>query len=154
MRATIALRNIIRVAEHVFLVAVVPLQRHLDTHAIVHDRKIDHAVVDWRLVTIEVLDERLDAALILKRVLSLRALVDQANAHARVQKRQLAKPLCQDVEVKLDIRERVAARLEANCGARALTVADRAEWRFRLPVLVFLLMDLAIAMDGQHEVFR
>ena len=80
MGAPIALRNIVRIAEHVFLVAIIPLQRRLHTDIFVHGRReVKHGccgLVD--LVAVKVLDERAYAALVFEDTSScLGTLIDQ-----------------------------------------------------------------------------
>ena len=65
-----------------------------------------HGAVDRGLVAIEVFDEGLDAALVLEDVFLVDfALIDEANADARVQERQFPQSPRQDVVVKFDVRE-------------------------------------------------
>ena len=92
-------------------VAVVPLQRDLGVDAVacspLHE---DRLVVDVRLVLVQVLDERDDAALVLELVRLAVALVVDRDDDAAVQERQLAQALRQRVEAVLgrleDLRRR------------------------------------------------
>ena len=86
MGASVALWNVVRVTEHVFLVTVVPLQGGLDTDAILFGVEIKHAAVDRGLVAVEVLHERAYSALVLERVGSLCSLINKPYMGARVQK--------------------------------------------------------------------
>ena len=54
------------------------------------------------------------------------ALVDQLDAHAGVQERQLAQALGEDVVVELDVGEDLRAGLEADHRAAVLRRADQA----------------------------
>ena len=85
MGAAVALRDVVGVAEHVFLVGVVPLQRHLDADVVVHAREMEHRRVYRVLVLVQVLHEGTNAALVLEHVLALVTLVDQVDANAGVQ---------------------------------------------------------------------
>ena len=82
MGASVSLRNVVGVAEHVLLVSVVPLYGRLDTNVIAHRGEMKHRAMDGGLVAIQVFNKRLDAALIFEQVLALVALVDKVNAHA------------------------------------------------------------------------
>ena len=56
------------------------------------------------LVLIQMLDKGADAALILENILATGRLLEQLDAHARVQKGELAQSLGENVVVKLDMR--------------------------------------------------
>ena len=87
MRAAVALWNIVRVTEHVFLIAIVPLQGRFNFHVVFHYREMKNGWMNRRLVAIQMVNEGLDAALILKQVFSFFALIDQANSNAGIKKR-------------------------------------------------------------------
>ena len=123
MCAAIALWNIVRVAKHVLLVTVVPLQRCLNANTALHHGKVKHRWVNRRLVAIQVFNERLDAALVFKNFFALIALVDQTNAHAGIQKRQLAQSPRKNVVVKLYVRKGSGAWLESQRRSHASRVA-------------------------------
>ena len=53
-----------------------------------------------------------------------------------------------------DIRKGAGARFEPQGRAGLVGLADDGERCFRLPMPVFLLVDLAVAMDRQYQVFR
>ena len=107
-----------------------------------------------RLVAVEMLDESLDATLVLEDVfLVFLALVHETNAYARIEKRQLAQPAREYVVVKLDVREGAGAGLEAQGSPRAIRIADNGERLLRLTVYVFLLVDLPVAVNREDQVF-
>ena len=80
------------------------------------------------------------------------ALVHQLDAHTRVQERQLAQPLGQDLVVELDVREDPRARLEANDGSTLLGVTHDRERGRRLAEVVLLAVNLPVAGNGELEV--
>ncbi len=85
MGSAVALGDVVGVAEHVFLVAVVPLQRRLHGDVVFHRREMEGGRMHRGLVPVQVLDEGVDPALVMKGVLSLVPLIDQVDANARVQ---------------------------------------------------------------------
>ena len=85
MGPAVTLRNVVRVAEHGFLIAVVPLQRDLHGNVVALGRKVEDAGVYGCLVAIEVVDKCLDAALVLERIFLVIALVFQLDADAGIQ---------------------------------------------------------------------
>ncbi len=101
-------------------VAVVPLQRDLDVDAVLLAVHVDRLVVDGRLVLIQVLDERVDAALVQELVALAVALVVDRDRDAGVEERQLAQALRQRVEAELDGLEDLRVGLEGDLGAALL----------------------------------
>ena len=154
MRAAVLLRNVVREAERRFLVRVGPLHRDVDGGAFVLGRERDDLLVQRRLQLREVLDERADAAFVLERVVLLRALVGELDLDARVQERQLAEPLRQNVIVKFCICENCRARVEAHRRAATIRGADDFQRIFRLAEAVFLAMLVAVAVDRQRQLVR
>ena len=109
--------------------------------------------MDRRLVAIQVLDERFDAAREFEDVVPVLALVRQLDADAGVQERQLAQALGERVVVEHDVREDRGARLETNRRARAIGLADDRERRLRIAEPIGLLVEQPVAVDRQHEDF-
>ena len=153
MGSAIPLRNVVRIAEHAFLVAVVPLQGSLYANALVHSRKVKYRRVDRVLVTVQVLDERANAALILKHVLALVALIDQVDADAGIQKRQLPQSPREDVIVELDVGKGIGAWFEPQRGPGAVGLPYFRQRRLWLTVHILLLVGLAFTMNGQRQLF-
>ena len=81
MRAAIALRNIVRITEHIFLIAIVPLQRSLDAHVVLDHREMEHAVVNRGFVAIQMFDKGLYAALVFENLFLLIAFIDKVDAY-------------------------------------------------------------------------
>src|SRR5690606_1500102 len=151
MRAAIALRGVVGEAEHVLLVGVVPLQRHLDRDSIPNRLKIKDIFMKWRLVAVEMLNEGADAALVFEDVFLLGALVDEMDAHAGVEEAEFAQALGENLVVVLGLAEDLRAGLEANLGAGLLGLADHGQRRDRVAHAVFLVVQLAVALDPQDK---
>ena len=107
-----------------------------------------------RATSAQILDEGLDAALVLKDIAFFLPLVDELDAHARVEKGKLAQSLRKRLVNELDIREDRCARLEANGRAALVCLASHRQGCDRVAEAIFLLVDLAVPADGQDEVFR
>ena len=151
MRASILLGNVVRVAEHVLLVPVVPLQGALDRDQVNRAGKVDDGAMDRLLVPVQVDDECLDAPVELEDVFLPVPLVQQVDAYALVQEREFPEPFGQDVVVKLDIGENLRAWAEPNNGSPALGLANHDQIGLRLAQTVTLLVGLALPMDGQVQ---
>ncbi len=82
MGATITLWNGIGEAEHVFLIAVVPLQSDFHRGAIPLGGKMDDGVMNRGLVAVQMLHESANSAFIFKDFLAILALVDEFYTHA------------------------------------------------------------------------
>ena len=93
VRAAVLLRNVVGVAVHALLVGVVPLHRDFHLRVAVAGLEPEHRGMHRRLAAIQVSDEGLQAAVVLEHFGLVLALVDQLDAHAGVQERQLAQTL-------------------------------------------------------------
>src|SRR5690606_26451373 len=153
VRAAVALRDIVRVAEHGLLIAVVPLQRGLDLDIPAFFLEIQDRRVQRRLAAVQVRDEGADTAFELENVAAAVPLVLQRDPDAAIQERQLPQPLRERVVVELEVREDLGARLERDRRPGAVRRADLGERRKRLAVRVFLLVDLAAAVARQGQRF-
>src|SRR5262249_41178867 len=78
----------------------------------------------------------------------------EVDPHAGIQERELPQTLGQHLVVELDVREDLRARPEPDEGAPLLSLTDYGQGRRRLTQVVFLLVDLAVAIDGELEVVR
>src|SRR4051794_10655590 len=153
VRAAVEVLDRVGEAEDVFGIAFVPLQRNLDpfTVALVADE--DRVVVQRRLVLVQILHERDDAAFVAELVMLLRAVVVNLDVHAGVEERQLAQALRERVVVHLGDGEDRRIRFEHDARAafrRFLAALDR---RDRNAALVSLTPDVAVAMDLELEPF-
>ena len=127
MRAAVALRDVVGEAQHVLVVAVVPPQRGFDDDAVAlgvdHDRRRN----ERGLVAVEIVDERLDAALVahLLALLDRMAHVGQHDGDAGIEEGELAQPVLQRREIELDHGEGFGRGQERHFGAAlAVGVAD------------------------------
>ena len=75
MGAAVTLRNIIGIAENVFLVAIIPLQCHLNAGAVFAIRVKMHNVINCSLIGVEVLNKSAQAPGIGKSFFLSRSLV-------------------------------------------------------------------------------
>ena len=66
VRAAISLRDVVREAQHVLVVAVVPLHRQLDGDVVLLGRHGDGRLVQCLLGAVEIFDEGFDAALVMQ----------------------------------------------------------------------------------------
>ena len=151
MRAAFVRVDVVREGEHQLRVAVVPLQRDLGVDAVLVALHEDRLLVDDRLVLVQVLDERDDAAFVLELVALPVALVVDGDEDAAVQERELAQPLRQRVEAVLGRLEDLRVGLERDLRAAALRRPGDLELAGRSAALVALLVDLPVAPDLEVE---
>ena len=154
MGAAVALRDRVGEAEHGLVVAIVPPQRAFDADAVAlgldHDRRGD----ERRLVAIQVLDELLDAALVVQllALLDRMAHVGKHDIDAGIEEGELAQPVLQRGEVELGHGEGLGRRQERHLGAApVLGVADHRERGDRVAVAELHHVLLAVAPDGELE---
>ena len=162
MRAALRRVDVVGEAEYALVKAVVPLERHLDGRAVLHALDVHRLGNERRLVAVEVLDERLDAALVvivdLGRLLG--AFVAQRDADALVEERHLAEARLERIKIECagleDARFGILAGLyirpELYGRAGAVGLADDFEVVEHLAALVFLLIDFAALIDGHLQV--
>jgi hypothetical protein len=132
-------------------VAVVPLQRDLDVDAVLLAVHVDRLVVDGRLVLVQVLDERDDAAFVVELVALAVALVVERDRDAAVQERELAQPLRERVEAELGGLEDLRVGLERDLGAALLRRAGDLEIGPAACRARSSAVDLAVAPDLELE---
>src|SRR6185503_2648150 len=135
-------------------VAVVPLQRDLGIDAVTVAAHVDRLLVDRRLVLVQVVDERNDAALVVELVRLPIALVVEGDDDAAVQERELAQALREDVEAEDGGLEHLGVGFERDLGAALLGRAGDVERRGRHAALIRLLVDLPVAPDFEVEYLR
>src|SRR6185295_5680551 len=148
--AAVALRDVVGEAEDVLAVAVVPLHRHFagDRRMLVAvplAGRVEDIRVEHLLAGVDELDEALDAAGEREVVGLVVALVDQPDAHAVVEKAQLAQALREDVVVEVDVREDLEVGQEVDLGAALLGLAGDLH---RRDLDAVLLDDLAVLRDA------
>ena len=114
----------------------------------------DRLVVDDRLVLVQVLHERDDAAFVLELVALPVALIVDRDEDAAVQEGELAQPLRERVEAVFGRLEDLRVRLEGDLRAAPLRGAGDFEIAGRRTALVALLIDLPVAPDLEVETLR
>ena len=127
--AAVALRDVVGEAQHLLVVAAVPLHRHFDADvgvlvalAVAHG--VEDVGVQHRLALVDEVDEALDAAGAGEVVFLAAALVLQADAHAVVQKAQFAQALAQDFVMEVVVvLEDVGVGQKVDFGAALFGVA-------------------------------
>ena len=152
--ATIPLRHVVGVGEHLLLVAVVPLHGHFHANLVIPLFGEMEERVEGRLVHVEELDEGAQAAFVAEPIFLAGAFVLEADGDAVVQERELPEALGQHVVMELDVAENVRRGLEEALGALALGLAHRRERRIGHPGAVGLLIDAAIAPHGEPKLLR
>ena len=143
--------DVVREAEDVLVVAVVPLHRDLDDDAFARALEEDRRLVQHLLVAVQVLDEARDAPFVLEALVLAVALVVQGDEDAPVQEAELAQPLGEGVGVVDRGLEDLGIGLEGDLGAPLVRDPGVLETRHRLPALVALPVDLLVAPDLHLE---
>ena len=151
VRAAVALWNVVRVAEDIFLVRVIPLHRYLDLDVVEHHLDVDDLVVNRRLVLVQMLDECANTAFVLENVLLVAALVEQVNAHAGIEEGQFAEPFGEDIVVKFDVAENSAARQKSQLSPGQAGLLYGLQFALRFAISIFLSIQLALAHDSERQ---
>ena len=132
-------------------IAVVPLEGDFSVNAVLHPLHEDRLVVDDRLVLVQVLDERNNAAVVLELVALAVALIVDGDEDPAVQERQLAQALGKHVEAVFDRLEDPDVGPEGDLGAAALRgPGDHQVGRWGA-ALIALLIDLTVPPDLEIE---
>ena len=158
MGAAVALRDIVREAEDIFIIAVVPLERDVDADAVAFAADRDRIGQQRILVAVEIFDEGRNPALVEQVVDDMFgvARIDQLDPYARIEKGELAIAMFQLFEIELgDILEGIGRCHEGDAGAllaRRRRPVDL-ERRNRIAMLEAHPMLFAIAPDRQFEPF-
>ena len=111
------------------VVGIVPLQRDLGVDAVLLALHEDRLLVDDRLVLVQVLHERDDAAFVLELVILPVALVVDRDENAAIEKGELTQALRQRVEAVLGGLEDLRVRPERDLRATPLRRAGDLERR-------------------------
>src|SRR5215472_3726512 len=110
--------------------------------------------MDRRTSSVEILHERLESAGVCEHVVLVLALIDELDAHARIEERQLAQSFREDVVVEADVGEDLRAWLEADGRTAVVRLAHNRERSHGLAQVVLLAVELAIASNRELEVVR
>src|SRR5699024_3490652 len=125
----------------------VPLHGDLDHNAFRLRGKVADRLVQAVLVGIQMLHKSANAAFILEHLVALSSLLDQAYAHARIEKGQLAQTFCQHLVAEFYIGENTGTGMKMDHRTRLLRIARGLQGSQRLPHAVALLVDLVVATD-------
>ena len=154
--AAVALRDVVGEAEHLLVVAAVPLHGHFnaDVGALVARavaQRVEHVGVQNRLALVDEIDKALDATGAGEVVFLAAAFVLQADAHAVVQEAQFAQALAEDFVVEVVVLfEDLVVGQEVHFGAALLGVAGHLHGRDLDAVGVVL--DDAVLHEAAREV--
>ena len=143
--------DVVREREDQLRIAVVPLQGDLGVDAVLVALHEDRLLVDERLVLVQMLDERDDAAFVLELVALAVALIVDRDEDAAVQECEFAESLGQRVEAVFGRLENLRVWLERDLRAAALRRPGDFELAGWIAALVTLLVDLAVAPDLEVE---
>ena len=105
VRTAVALRDVVGEALHAFLIAVVPLHRAFDAHAVFFAERVEDFFVQRRFFAVHVLHETCHAAGKGEAFVFAVALVNQFDVHAVVQEGKFANTFGEDVEAVFDVAE-------------------------------------------------
>src|SRR5437660_8550627 len=151
MSASVTLRNIVREAEYLFLVRVVPLHRHLERDAFLLCDCMKRSAMQHVLAPIDVFDKPLHSSSVREVLLFSEALVYQLDLDPVVEKRKLAEPSREDVEMVLDHSEGLRAGQKMHLGAASLGLAGYLERRHRHTAPEFHKVALPVASNGKTQ---
>ena len=151
MRSPVTLGNIVREAEDVLLIRIVPLHCKLDSGAVALGDDEEHAWMDRGLVAVQMLDEGANPSSVLEDVLLARTFIEQLDPYTRIEERQLAKSLGENVVVKFDIGEGIGARTKVNDGTAPCRLPSDFQFGFGIAVTINLPESTTVAMNGELE---
>src|SRR5207253_8321791 len=140
--------------EDLFLISVVVLHGDLEIDTFADTFEIDDFIVQRFFVLVEVLNERNDAAGIVKFVLLLVALVFDRNEQSAIEKGEFSKTLGKNIEAECRGLEDSVVGLEADLGSTPIRMSGHLErTRWNAPV-VALYIHLAPAPDLEIQPLR
>ena len=154
--------DVVREGIDALVVGLVVLERDLDVDGDLASPVVEAAVpgqpdrraVEGGAAAVQVLDEGDQAAFVTEVVALAAAFVVDLDAQAGVQEGELAQALREYVERKIGRLEDLVVRPEGDLGPRLVGGADRFQRRLRLPALIDLSPDLAVAPDLERELGR
>src|SRR5690606_5230269 len=152
--ATLVRVDVVGEGEDALVVAIVPLQRDVQRHALAARGEEDGLLVQHRLRAVEELHEARDAAIELEVVLLAGALVLHLDAQAGVQERELTQTLGERVEVELEQLHDLGVGLEADPGPGAIGGPRLTHQPVRNALGIGLLVDLSCPAHADLEPLR
>ena len=153
MGTAVALRDVVREAENILLVRLVPLQSNFHGNAVPSGGRVQHGFMQRLLGTMQVLDEGADAAHVLEPVMFARTIVEQIDDEATVEKRQFPQAARKDGVVKVDVLEDFRTWAERDGSPGVVRISNCSEGGNRVPVPVLLHPDVAISANTQRQAF-
>ena len=155
MCAPIPLRDVVGVTKHLLLEAIIPLHRHFNANVVIFAlRGKVKNLIQLRLVLVQVLHERLQATVVDEHVFFARALINQVDLHAGIQKCQFPQALGQNIMGKVQVAEGLCGRLEVTFGAALVGLTHFLQRCYRHAIAIFLLIYTVITPDGQAQHLR
>ena len=160
MRAAVRIRNRICEALDLVVVAVVILEDDIDEHFFALPRKHDRLRMDDLFVLAQLANEFLDPFLVDKSFFLRRIapFIDEADLKAWIQKRQLAQPACQPLELEFGgdrENRRVGEERDQRAGLLfVFQLGDDFQFLGGLATLERHVMDLAFARNFDLEPIR
>ena len=150
VRPSVTVADVIRIAVDRLLVAVVPLQSHLNLYIILtRADKVDRVGVQWSLVAIEMVNKGADPSLKLEVMpkVSL-TLVNDRDRYATIKEGELTKTGAQHLKAELiRLLEDALIWMKADLGPGLITVRDSVKGRGGLPHTVALLEVASITLN-------
>ena len=134
MGSAITLRNIVGKAQYVFVVGIIPPERHFNSDAVFFRIQINRRINQRSFCAIKIFNELRKPAFIeeILRNFLRAAFVSQDNPRAGIQKSQFAKTLLESLEVKLHHGESVRGWHESYlCALFIATFTNHFKWSVR-----------------------
>src|SRR5690606_10514301 len=152
--ATLVGVDVVGEGDDALVVAIVPLQRDVQRHALAARREEDRLLVQHGLRAVEELHEARDAAVELEVVLLAGALVLQLDAQAGIEERELTQALGERVEGELEQIHDFGVGPEADAGPGAIGGSRRAHHAVGDGLGGGLLVDLSCPAHADLEPLR
>ena len=128
MGAAVPVEDGVGEGQDIFVVAVVPLEGHLELVTIVSGNgQIYRILMEWRFRPVQIAGELRQTSVEMKHFFAVGALVQETNLDTGVQKRQLAEMSDEEIGVKLEDRKDFGVRFEADDRPGAARRTDRFE---------------------------
>ncbi len=151
--AAVALRNVVGEHLHGLAIAVVPLHRDLDRHAVLLAHRVEDVVVQHGLGAVHVLHKPLHPAGMREILAAARTLVDQLDLATVIEEGKLAQALGEDVVVEFDLPEDLVRGEEMHFGAAAVRLPRGLQRLHCHAAMKLHEIRVAVAPDPQLEPF-
>ena len=124
MSTAVSLGNIIGVTQNIFLKAVIPLKRNLDTNTTFSFCLEVADFVNAVFAPVKKIDEGVQATVVAIGLVLPGALIRQNDAHPAVEKGELPEPLTQDIKMELYIGKGLCRWLKPYGCTRGICFSD------------------------------